>query len=194
MKEQLTRTIDDFLFDKKIMRKPALLLDTGFIIDLEQTSDGYALLEKLSGQYKLLVTDGVVGEVRRHHDVFVKNGRQREISDKMYNLVERVYSDSADVLSCIKAPENEEAVDNLRYNIHWAYLESATQKKIEVDPMSPVDKETLLTALALTDMTKEYRVGVLSPDAHISATLARLSAPGYKAPNRGYEHVKSFSL
>jgi len=107
---------------------------------------------------RLYATPGIKAEMGRHR--YVCKAGKREINDSVY--------DSVDVTDSSEKP----AFDKIRYDAYWAWLESSTEKKRVVDPISREDLGLLAEAML---QAKEGRnVEIYTEDAHISGTIRHM--------------------
>lgn len=161
------------------------IVDTGAIIDLDAEyakvgmNNGHVhpgkLLDMISMEHPLIITPGILKEVRRHR--LCRIGHRSEITEGTGVLVERLARESQGILQDAKAVRD---YDFHKYAVYMAGRAAFANdyRKGEKDVISDVDVDNLTLALVLSRMQYEGEpvgcVNILTPDEHLEGTLACL--------------------
>ncbi len=167
---------------------PVILLDTGALIDLEQSSRRCTLchnknlepkdyhtpsfLSLIRKKIPLIVTPYVFSEITAHMNCHI-NGHVPEISHETFKYIEDIVDDSLDFLGRTRT---EIPLDDARYDVYWVSKQSCkcNHKKHE-EGFSEADKDILVNAVRISgsyieEKGKKYSIKpviVFSPDQHM---------------------------
>src|SRR3989344_922 len=169
------------------------LVDTGVFIDLDVEHYGNGksgatpakLLEKFHRNYPLLVTGGVMQEIKNHReDRRIKISGRDEISHDTATLSYGLYSVTLELfrnLSLTKCVD--EMNDFHRLSVRFAYEDAflGDSRKGIKDRMSYTDMELITVAFNLSKYHQindiPCTVNILSADSHLLKTIKRLKSP-----------------
>jgi hypothetical protein len=170
------------------------LVDTGVIIDLDQSYYGNGrsgespdrLLRKFNYDHPLLITSGVMREIKDHREdrKITVSGRD-EISKDTAVLSNELYAKSREFLRKLGFDDglSIEDRDLHRLSARFAYEDafSLDYRKGEKDRISDVDLGIISTALDLSRyhsfMDISCVINVLTTDSHIVKTIDNLKSP-----------------
>ena len=165
------------------------ILDTGIFIDLEQYCNNNGKLESpasllslIEKDYPLLVTTGVMKEIKNHREeIKVKTNNRAKISESTAILAYNLYKETKDLDLCLSS------CDLFKRDYHRLGVRLASAEVFRNDPrkekkkISEVDMEIVYTALDLCKrnyMGKSIgSVNILTTDSDISKTVSYLKKP-----------------
>ncbi len=159
---------------------PAVILDTGGIIDIEKRNGKNGLADFILScpeEMKVLVTGGVMGECNVHNRVII--GKKREISDYALEIVRELYKGSLPFFSEISSCDGD---DFLRYCSYWIARETEQEG---LGSVSRVDEAMLWRAIqmnALANAGNKFlpdSVVIASPDNHLKRMVELAKREGY---------------
>lgn len=176
------------LYERNSDSLPVILLDTGALIDLEQSGRRSALrhnkclepknyhipsfLSLIRKKIPLVVTPHVFSEITAHMGCRI-NEHIPEINHETFKYIEGIVDDSLDFLGRTRT---ETPLDDARYDIYWTSKQACkyNHKKHE-EGFSEADKDILVNAIRISgsyikEKGKKYLIKpviVFSPDQHM---------------------------
>jgi len=167
---------------------PMILVDTGALIDIEQSVRNYSLSHKkelnsnhlyvkkflsiVRNEAPLIITPHVFAEITNHAHCN-RNGHTKEIEYDTFKYVQSLVNESTDFLARART---KASLDEARYDVYWATKNSCkdNNKKNE-EGFSDADKDLLTNAARLScshiiNEEKKFNINpvvIFSPDQHI---------------------------
>lgn len=146
------------LLTRDIGENPLIFLDTSAVIDFEKicydTSLGQSgkdkprdcsrYLETLSQTQRIIIPSCMVEELEKHRNCFI--GRRKEISDKTFEVVNKIDVNSKKIMKSAKTMNDREKI---RLDVYWATKECFrdNHKKDVQDRISDNDKNLVVDAI-----------------------------------------------
>jgi len=167
---------------------PMILIDTGALIDIEQSVRDYSLPHKkelnsnylhtkrflsiIGNEIPLIITPHVFSEITNHAHCNL-NGRTKEIEYDTFKYVQGLVNESTDFLARART---KVSLDEARYDVYWITKESCKDNnKKNGEGFADADKDLLTNAVRLscshiTNEGKKFNINpvvIFSPDQHI---------------------------
>lgn len=178
------------LLDYANKTSPVIILDTGGLIDIVQSTRNFSLngnghvakypqygratafLRHIGARIPVLITPKTNQEIQNHIGVRL-NSHELEVSPALTEYSFDLMSNSVRFMGGVKG---ETSLDDTRYDAHWAALEGCKGNlKKKEEGCSDTDKEILIAAAYLSQCrhpgnnpNKINPVLVVSPDLHIT--------------------------